>query len=429
MVIKTFMALLLVLHTALDVWIYQCMWKQRRKPLPASVADVYDETRYQTFIDYKTDCRMPYYMSEGISLGIDLLVLFSPFYAWMDQHTANVYTLTWTTALLLLVINAVITAFFAYHRTFFIEQKYGLNKRTKKEFWKDYLIDTGMDALITVCVLSFITFVCEHISSWTGQFSYTYGQTFLLCVGLGLIGFVIMLVLSLLSMVALMAQYTFTDLEDGPLRQRIMELQKDSKKKVKRIKVYNESKKTNSKNAFLMKLLWFRMFGIADNFILENAQNELYAVLSHEIGHLKHKKDIYNYSKYGILALGFLLVVGVASHPAILWQCNAWVQNAFGSLKTNYYLVLYVMMTFFEPVSMVLSVYFNAISRREEKEADMNAVKEGYGRELIDTFKKISDDELVDLNPPRIVEVLKYDHPSMVHRIEYIERAMEEQIC
>ena len=57
MMIKYFLALLLVLHTAFDVWIYQCMWKQRRKPLPASVADVYDETRYQTFIDYKTDCR------------------------------------------------------------------------------------------------------------------------------------------------------------------------------------------------------------------------------------------------------------------------------------------------------------------------------------------------------------------------------------
>ena len=188
---------------------------------------------------------------------------------------------------------------------FWIEQKYGLNKRTKKEFWKDYLIDTGMGAVIMVCVLSFITFACEHIRGWTGDFSYTFGQTFLLCVGLALVGFVIMLVLSLLSLVALMAQYSFTELEDGPLRQRIMELQKDSKKKVKHIKIYNESKKTNSKNAFLMKLLWFRMFGIADNFILENAQNELYAVLSHEIGHLKHKKDIFNYSKYGILALGF----------------------------------------------------------------------------------------------------------------------------
>ena len=428
MMIKYFLALLLVLHTAFDVWIYQCMWKQRRKPLPASVADVYDETRYQTFIDYKTDCRKPYYISEGLSLCIDLFILFSPFYTWMDQHTANVYTLTLMTALILIMINAVTAAFFAYHRTFLIEQKYGLNKRTKKEFWKDYLIDTGMGAVIMVCVLSFITFVCEHIRGWTGDFSYTFGQTFLLCVGLALVGFVIMLVLSLLSLVALMAQYSFTELEDGPLRQRIMELQKDSKKKVKHIKIYNESKKTNSKNAFLMKLLWFRMFGIADNFILENAQNELYAVLSHEIGHLKHKKDIFNYSKYGILALGFLLVVGVASHPAIIWQFNSLVQNTFGSLKTNYYLSLYVIMTIFEPISMLISVYFNAISRREEKEADMNAVKEGYGRELINTFKKISDDELVDLNPPQVVEILKYDHPSMVHRIEYIEKAMEEQM-
>ena len=33
----------------------------------------------------------------------------------------------------------------------------------------------------------------------------------------------------------------------------------------------------------------------------------------------------------------------------------------------------------------------------------------------------------MDLNPPQVVEILKYDHPSMVHWIEYIEKAMEEQ--
>lgn len=56
-------------------------------------------------------------------------------------------------------------------------------------------------------------------------------------------------------------------------------------------------------NKYLLKLLWHREFGIADNFIDGNSERELLAVLSHEIGHLKHKKNWRNFIQYGIDAV------------------------------------------------------------------------------------------------------------------------------
>ena len=76
---------------------------------------------------------------------------------------------------------------------------------------------------------------------------------------------------------------------DGDLRVKIMSLQEGSKKKVRKIYIYDESKKSTSKNAFLLKFLWHREFGIADNFMNENEEEELLAVLS-----LSHVHKVYD---------------------------------------------------------------------------------------------------------------------------------------
>ena len=76
-------------------------------------------------------------------------------------------------------------------------------------------------------------------------------------------------------------------------------------------------------------------------------------------------------------------------------------------------------------MSWITSLFSNWKSRREEKEADLNAVKEGYGEELIATFKRVSDDELIDVNPAPVIEFCEYIHPGMYQRIKYIREAME----
>ena len=199
-----------------------------------------------------------------------------------------------------------------------------------------------------------------------------------------------------------------------------MALQEGSKKKVSLIYIYDESKKTTTKNAFLLKLLWHREFGIADNFINENAETELLAVLSHEIGHLKHKKNLLNYTGYAAIGAFFCLFVWLIYRPDVILSMNAWIRESFGITVTNYYVWISVMGAILTPVARVFTTFGNYRSRQEEHEADREAVKNGYGEELIATFKRLSNDELINVNPHPVIEFLEYDHPGMYQRIRAI---------
>ena len=231
-----------------------------------------------------------------------------------------------------------------------------------------------------------------------------------------------------IQIVSLRIQYKFTPMEEGELRSKINALQESSKKKVKRIYVYNESKKSVSKNAFLLKFLFYREFGIADNFLNENSERELLAVLSHEIGHLKHKKNAMDYCKYVffvLLLVGFWVMLAfpeMAPQESVFFD---WINRSFNTTVPNYYIVLSMILGIGKPLISLLGIFGNYRQRKEEYEADREAVKNGYGEDLIATFKRMSSDELIDINPHPLMVILYHDHPTIYQRIVAIRKAAQ----
>jgi STE24 endopeptidase len=276
--------------------------------------------------------------------------------------------------------------------------------------------------------VGFIIYIGEHLAAWTDNFSIGLLKSAIICGILFAIAFVIAKALSVLSYVMLRKQYVFTPMEEGELKDKIRKLQEGSKKKVKEIYVYNESKKSTSKNAFLLKLFWHREFGIADNFMNENDEAELLAVLSHEVGHLKHKKDIWDFISYGISygisGILIIAVICIVANPQVCLWINAWIRESFGITKNNYYLIIAVYGAIVTPINFITHIYDSYRSRRAEYEADREAVKNGYGEELIRTFKNMSTDELINVNPHPIIEFTEYSHPGMYHRIKAIREGV-----
>ncbi|MBO6046261.1 MAG: M48 family metalloprotease [Erysipelotrichaceae bacterium] len=397
---------------------------KRKEPLPAEVADIYSPERYQTFLNYKSDYRKVALLKSAVSLIMTMMIFLTPLFHIIEsisRHT--VYSVFFLTAALIIVLNALITFVFDYYSTFTIEEKYGKNKKTLAIFIKDELLDLVLEVAFTAIIMIPLIYLFEHIDGWTHHFTFTYGQSFLMTLAIFAGIMMIYLILLGISYIAIHVQYEFTDLEEGDLRNKIVALMADSKKKVKLIKVYNESKKSTSKNAFLLKVLWHREFGIADNFLSENAEDELLAVLSHEVGHLKHKKNIHNYIRYLMPVCLFALIVYLIPNGQIIINMNNAVKTAFSLTITNYYLLFLIVSTLLEPIMFLFSLYSNFATRIEEYEADYNAVKEGYGEALIRTFKQLSNDELIDVNPPDLIEFIEFDHPGMYHRIKAIREA------
>lgn len=388
----------------------------RKRPLPKEVEDIYDEKRYQEFIEYKKEYKKLLNKSSLISMILNLFLIFSPFFQWMESFH-NVYTTLFVTILILSLVHGIIHYFINYYATFTIEEKYGKNKKTIKEFNKDFFLETILDLAMEFVLYGMIVFICEHIVKWTNHFQITYLQSFLFVLAIVLIMAIVVVIFMALSVVVMFKQYTFTDLEDEELLNEINRMRKGVKKKIKGIKVYDESKKSTTKNAFVLGIPFYRIIGIADNFMNENSKRELYGVLAHEIGHLKHKKNIWNYLKYITLILLIVFLIWLIPNGRLIQELASFVDAQFGLQESSYYLYFMLIGLVLEPISFIGSLYNNYVTRKEEYEADQNAVKEGYGEDLIQLFKDLSRDELVDVNPSPIIEFIEYDHPGMYQRI------------
>ena len=398
--IRIFIAAFICIHVIYDMLIMMLGNIQRKKPLPAEVADIYDKERYQSYLSHTADRKKISVVKMSVNFVITMILLFCPMYAWIEKvGNGNPYIISMITALIFCVNDMLLAAIFGYYNTFYIEEKYGLNKKDGKEFWKDYWIEQLMGGILTVVLLLAVTFVGEHMPGWTNQFTVGYGKSFAICLFVIFIIAVLVIGGGFLSIVALKKQYIFSEMEEGELKDKINELQSDSKKKVKKIQVYNESKKSTMKNAFLLKFLWIREFGIADNFMDENSEKELLGVLSHEIGHLKHKRNILNYINYAIYVLAGVVVFLLIAEPGPLLKVTEMTRTSFGIENNNYYLIFIVIENIATPLFFLFQLFMNYKSRWEEDEADRNAVANGYGRELIQMFKNLSKDELVNVYP------------------------------
>lgn len=425
MLLKCLLFLILLLSSLFTLYLMHINTIQRAKPLPQEVADIYAPGRYQRFLDYKNDYRIITLINIFISLLINGFLLFSPFFQKVEALSRHqeLPTLAYT-ILFVTLLNDLPQFFLQYYATFTIEEKYDKNKQTKAMFLReslgDFVLSLVLYGLLFGAWYFFKTRIFVQNASLNTLTALRY--TFILAI----ITFILMAIIMSISYIYLHILYKFTPLEEGPLKEDIKKLMKDCKKPVKTINVYNESKRSTSKNAFLMKLPFHKEFGIADNFLEENSHDELLAVLAHEVGHLKHQKTFFNYLRYCASILFAGIVFFLLTHLSYITSFVTDVNQAFHLQTENDFLLIMIIMILMRPIIAAINIFNNYVSRSEEYEADDNAVKEGYGQALIATFKQLSSDELIDVNPASLTEFLTYDHPGMYHRIAHIEQEMKK---
>lgn len=397
--------------------------KQRQKKLPKEVSDIYDAEHYQEFLNYKHDYHKVTYTSCLIDLLFEGFVLFTDFYIWIEKMANDhVYLIIIYTLIINFIISSIFKFIFQYYETFYIEEKYKLNKMSIQDFIKYYMRESVFNFLIIILISFFIGFICENIADWTNHFS---NHMIVITITIDSCFAIIMLITALLSLFNLKMQYHFEEMPHCQTRTDIENILSGCKKRIHRITIYNESKKSVEKNAFLLNLGFYREISIADNFMNENSHNELLAVLSHEVGHLKHKKNIFNIINYIVVLVLIIFINTLIIYPQFLIVCNQYINQSFRIHCTNYYLSIEIFSFIIVKCLHIYQIFTNYISRSEEYEADRYAMELGYGEELIKTFKKVSHDEFIDVNPAPIIEILEYDHPGMYNRINAIYNEMK----
>ena len=285
--------------------------RQQREPTPGIVADVYDADRYAEYLQICTEERHAYLVYKAVDFLVLACFLYSPFFVWAERTVAgNVYLVVLITSLAMCAIADVEVFVYDHYDTFHIEGAHGLNHMDNCEFVRDFLLDELPSDLLVLLIYEAVAFVGEHMAAWTDGYSLSASGASGLAAQLVLCGAVLVFVAALVRYRVLRRQYTLTPLREGPLRDKIMEFAKGSRKRLAKIYVYDESKKSNELNAMLVSLPWRKELWIADNALDSWDERTVLAVVSHEIGHLKHRFDLSDAADY---LQTFITVAVVAS--------------------------------------------------------------------------------------------------------------------
>lgn len=378
--------------------------------VPPELADIYTTEQFNKAKSYYSDRLKFSSVSDTITLVIFPIFWFSGGFPYLESFVASISGNEIYKGLIfisiLVLAQFIIGLPFSIYSTFVIEEKYGFNKMTIKTFVYDILKSTTLSMLIGLPILAAILWAFGEL----GDYAW-------------LAGFLIVVSISfLISYVAptwIMPLFNkFVPLDSGSLRDKITAMAEKANFPLLNIFVIDGSKRSTKSNAFFTGFGKNKRIALYDTLIQNHTEEELVAVLAHEIGHYKLK-----HITQGI-------VIGIVHTFVLFFLLGIILQSEM--LYDTFYMTnmpVYAGLIFFglllSPIESVLAVLMNAVSRRNEFAADSFARKlDGTGSNLISALKKLSKDNLSNPVPHAFYVLLNYSHPPVLERIrKLIERS------
>lgn len=376
--------------------------------LPEELAGFYDEARYRLSQAYLKDNSYLGLIADGVTtLALVLFILLGGFNV-LDHFARSFRCGGIMTGLIFAGAVLLLAELFripvsAYH-TFIIEEKYGFNKTTVKTFLLDLIKSWLLAGLIGGAAFAGVLWFFEKFGSLAWLYSWgalTLLQIFLLCVAPAWI-------MPLFN--------KFVPLDDGELKSALENYAKSAGFRLKGIFKMDGSKRSAKANAFFTGFGRFRRIVLFDTLIAKHTVDELVSVLAHEMGHYK-KKHVLKQVLLGVINTGLMLAI------LSLFIGNRQLFTAFGMEETSIYAGFFFFGFLYAPISILISIGSNVLSRKYEYESDAYAVSTfGKPEALISALKKMSVDSLSNLSPHPLKVFLEYSHPPVMERIKAIRR-------
>jgi len=408
-----FIILIEIIEYLLDLMLDLLNVKASKRPIPNILHDLYDGKAYK---------RQQLYFRANKKIGfisslIDTIVGISLFafgaYGWMDGVVREIADSEIIRTLLFMgifsLIGGLVSLPFDIYHTFVIEQRFGFNKITPRLFVMDLLKGLMLSVLIGGGLLAL--------------FSWTYGMTreWFWLLAWGVMAIVTLVIQYFYSTVLVPLFNKQTPLPEGALRNAIEQFAQSVKFELKNIYVIDGSKRSSHSNAYFTG--WGRQKRVVlyDTLMDELTNEEIVGVLAHEIGHYKHHHIIYSLVTSLVTMLVMFYLLG------LLIDSNA-VAEAAGSSEPSFYVNLTIFSMIYTPLTMVLNVKRNVVSRRNERQADRFALLHGMGRHEASALKKMSSKSLSNLTPHWLVVFMTYSHPTLAERVRMLESVSEPEI-
>jgi len=207
--------------------------------------------------------------------------------------------------------------------------------------------------------------------------------------------------------------YKFEPLANDSLRERLTKLGERAGTRVRGVYEWKLSEKSNKANAALTGLGSTRRIILADTLLQNYSDDEIEAVLAHELGHHVHKHILKGIlTQVGITFFGFWLINVVLRFVL----AKDWFPVLDPRLYDFANLPLIVLVATI--LGFVLMPALNAISRHHERQADRYAWENTAAIEpFITAMQKLADQNLAERQPAKWIEFLFHSHPSIGKRV------------
>ncbi|MGA0902188.1 MAG: M48 family metallopeptidase [Candidatus Nanopelagicaceae bacterium] len=376
----------------------------QKRPDPL-VADLYDKSGREKSIKYGEERNRLSLISGAISLSVLILALTFGWFAALDRQISNSIESDLVVSLafigLLSVISWWISLPFTLYSTFSIEKRYGFNKTTPKIFITDSIKGSLISLLIGGPILALVIWLYQEFE----ESFWFYAWALVATVSLFMFMFGTKLILPLFN--------KLTPLPKGSLRTAISNYCDSQGYSLKNLYVMDGSKRSTKANAFFSGLGKSKTIVLFDTLIEKLTQDEIVAVLAHEIGHYKKRHTLASFVASNFQTFAIFALFGWALQYDQL-------SEALGAETPSFHLSALTFFILLTPLQIVLGLINNSLSRMNELAADTFAAETYKRAPMRSALSKISTDSLSNLSPHPLYVAFNYTHPPLVARLRNV---------
>lgn len=330
----------------------------------------------------------------GLLQGLDNLVR-----GWFDnpllQGTALMALFTLLTSALDLPLS--------YYRTFSIEARFGFNKMTPAMWVGDLLKQGLVAAAFGLPLILAVLWLMQSMGTWWWVY-----------VWLVWIGFSIFVLAVYPAFVAPLFN-KFSPMQEGSLKSRIEQLLAKCGFRSSGLFVMDGSKRSSHGNAYFTGFGRTKRIVFFDTLIARLNENEIEAVLAHELGHFKLHHVIRRMAWTFMISLAFLALLGWIKDAPWFYQGLGVAYPASDAMALILFMLVVPLFTF------LLNPLAARYSRKHEFEADAYAAQYSSARELVSALVKLYKDNASTLTPDPVHSAFYDSHPPARIRIERLQ--------
>ncbi|XP_075501100.1 CAAX prenyl protease 1 homolog isoform X1 [Primulina tabacum] len=412
-----FMIMVYIFETYLDIRQHTAL---KLPTLPKPLIGVITQEKFEKSRAYSIDKSHFHFVHELVTILMDSAILsfgILPWfwkmsgefllYAGLNAENEILHTLAFLAGVMFW--SQLTDLPFSLYSTFVIEARHGFNKQTIWLFIRDMIKGIALAVVIGPPIVAAIIFIVQK----GGPYLAIYLWAFMLVISLVMMTVYPILIAPLFN--------KFTPLPDGNLRIKIESLASSLKFPLKKLFVVDGSTRSSHSNAYMYGFFKNKRIVLYDTLIQQcKDDEEIVAVIAHELGHWK-----LSHTMYSFFAVQVLTLLQFGGYTLVRNSKDLFQSFGFDTQPVLIGLVLFQHTVI--PLQHIVSFLLNLVSRSFEFQADSFAKKLGYASPLRAALVKLQEENLSAMNTDPWYSAYHYSHPPLVERLAAIDKTDKKE--